>query len=130
MLLKPSKQSVKTFLAKIRETIKGSGSMTAGDMIYRLNQQIKGWCMYHRHASSKRTFVYVDARIFRMLWKWCRRRHRKKSAEWIKKRYFERVGENRNILVSSLATLGGLARRVAELDVGTTLPRAHHFGHR
>ena len=31
---------------------------------------------------------------------------------------YERVGENRNILVSSIETLGGLARRVAELDVG------------
>ena len=43
---------------------------------------------------------------------------------------YERVGENRNILVSSIETLGALARRVAELDVGAALPRAHHFGHR
>jgi len=43
---------------------------------------------------------------------------------------YERVGENRNILVSSIETLGALARRVAELDVGASLPRAHHFGHR
>ena len=43
---------------------------------------------------------------------------------------YERVGENRNILVASLETLGALARRVAELDVGAALPRAHHFGHR
>jgi error-prone DNA polymerase len=43
---------------------------------------------------------------------------------------YERVGENRNILVSSIETLGSLARRVAELDVGSALPRAHHFGHR
>jgi error-prone DNA polymerase len=43
---------------------------------------------------------------------------------------YERVGENRNILVSSIETLGALARQVAELDVGAALPRAHHFGHR
>ncbi len=43
---------------------------------------------------------------------------------------YERVGENRNILVTSIETLGALARRVAELDVGAALPRAHHFGHR
>ena len=41
---------------------------------------------------------------------------------------YERVGENRNILVTSVETLGALARRVAELDVGAALPRAHHFG--
>jgi error-prone DNA polymerase len=43
---------------------------------------------------------------------------------------YERVGENRNVLVGSVETLGGLARRVAELDLGASLPRAHHFGHR
>ena len=64
VLIKPSKRSVKTFLAKIQETIDDSGSMTAGDLIRRLNQQIKGWTMYHRHAVSKRTFQAVDHRIF------------------------------------------------------------------
>ena len=53
VLIKPSKRSVKTFLSKIQETIDNSGSMTAGDMIWRLNQQIKGWTMYHRFAVSQ-----------------------------------------------------------------------------
>jgi error-prone DNA polymerase len=43
---------------------------------------------------------------------------------------YERVGENRNILVAGIETLGPLARQVAESDVGAALPRAHHFGHR
>ena len=56
VLIKPSKRSVKTFLAKIQENDRQLGGMTAGDLIRRLNQQIKGWTMYHRHAVSKRTF--------------------------------------------------------------------------
>jgi error-prone DNA polymerase len=43
---------------------------------------------------------------------------------------YERVGDNRNLLVASLETLGPLARRIAEQDVVQALPRAHHFGHR
>ncbi|WP_411277467.1 DNA polymerase III subunit alpha [Gaiella sp.] len=43
---------------------------------------------------------------------------------------YERVGENRNILVSSIETLVALARQIADLDVGAALPRAHHFGGR
>jgi error-prone DNA polymerase len=43
---------------------------------------------------------------------------------------FERVGENRNVLVSKLESLSALARRVADGDVAVALPRAHHFGHR
>jgi error-prone DNA polymerase len=43
---------------------------------------------------------------------------------------FERRDRNMNVLVDGLDTLGPLARQVAELDVGESLPRAHHFGHR
>jgi RNA-directed DNA polymerase len=92
VLTKPSKQSVKTFLAKIQATIDDSSSKTAGNLIWRLNQQIKGWTMYHRYAASKRTFTTVDDRIFRKLMRWCRRRHPNKSAKWIKERYFQREG--------------------------------------
>jgi error-prone DNA polymerase len=40
---------------------------------------------------------------------------------------FERIKENRNIVVDSLESLGPLARRVANGDVGAALPSAHHF---
>jgi error-prone DNA polymerase len=44
---------------------------------------------------------------------------------------YERIKENRNVLVSRLESLGPLARRVAENDtVWESLPRPHSFGHR
>jgi error-prone DNA polymerase len=43
---------------------------------------------------------------------------------------YERIGENRNIVVAALESLGPLARRIADSDVGAALPAAHHFGHR
>jgi error-prone DNA polymerase len=43
---------------------------------------------------------------------------------------FERIKENRNIVVETLESLGPLARRIAASDVGAALPAAHHFGHR
>ena len=102
VLTKPSKRSVKTFLTKIKETIDSSGSQTAGEMIRRLNQQIKGWTMYHRYAASQRTFTYVDHRIFQMVWRWCRRRHRKKSRKWIKKKYFQQDGQRHWVFTGTL----------------------------
>ena len=102
VLTKPSKQSVKTFLTKIQETIDRSGSQTAGEMIRRLNQQIKGWTMYHRYAASNRTFTYVDYRIFQMVWRWCRRRHRNKSRKWIKEKYFQRDGHRHWVFTGTL----------------------------
>jgi RNA-directed DNA polymerase len=101
VLIKPSSRNVQTFLTQIRETIQNSGSQTAGEMIQRLNQQIKGWTMYHRYASSQRTFSHVDYRIFQMVGRWCRRRHSKKSGKWIKKKYFRQEG-NRHWVFTGL----------------------------
>jgi error-prone DNA polymerase len=43
----------------------------------------------------------------------------------------ERSGRNLNVLVSTLESLGPLAREIAgEAEVQSALPRAHHFGHR
>jgi len=94
VIIKPSRRNVKTFLTKIQETIDHSGSRTAGDMIWRLNQQIKGWTMYHRFVVSGCTFAAVDNRIYWSLRRWCRKRHRNKSWGWIKKKYFQRAGDN------------------------------------
>jgi error-prone DNA polymerase len=43
---------------------------------------------------------------------------------------FERIKDNRNIVVETLESLGPLARRISQADVGGALPAAHHFGHR
>jgi RNA-directed DNA polymerase len=112
VLTKPSSQSVKTFLTKIQETIDRSGRQTAGEMIRRLNQQIKGWTMYHRYAASQRTFAYVDHRIFQMVWRWCRRRHPKKSGKWIKTTYFQRDGHRHWVFTGTLWNQKGQGRPI------------------
>src|SRR5437867_13319376 len=44
---------------------------------------------------------------------------------------FEQLGRNRNIVIEKLETLAPLAREVPnEAEVVSSLPRAHHFGHR
>ena len=119
VLTKPSKRSVKTFLTKIRETLDRSGSQTAGEMIQRLNQQIKGWTMDHRYAASKRTFKYVDDRIFRMVWRWCRRRHPKKNGKWIKKKYFQQDGHRHWVFTGTLLNKTGQGRPIQLMSAAT-----------
>jgi RNA-directed DNA polymerase len=57
-------------------------------LIERLNAKIKGWALYHRHASSGRTFSRVDHQIHQAVWRWCRRRHPQRTACWLRKKYF------------------------------------------
>jgi RNA-directed DNA polymerase len=92
MLIKPSKKNVKTFLANIREIIKGNKQATAYNLIRMLNPKIRGWANYHRHIASKKTFVRVDDAIFKCLWQWAVRRHPKKSRRWIAAKYFGTTG--------------------------------------
>jgi len=46
------------------------------------------WANYHQHCAAKETFDRVDHEIWRALWQWARRRHPKKSRDWVKKHCF------------------------------------------
>lgn len=95
LIIKPSPKSVKAFLKKIREVIKGNKQATAGNLILKLNPIIRGWANYHQHVVSKKTFNKVDHAIFKTLWSWAKRRHGNKSSDWIKNKYFP-TGQGRN----------------------------------
>ncbi|GHO50336.1 group II intron reverse transcriptase/maturase [Ktedonospora formicarum] len=92
VLTTPSKKNVKTFLKRIRETIESFKGDTAGQLIVTLNPMIRGWANYHRFGASKKTFNSVDCAIYKKLWQWARRRHPKKSATWVRKKYFTTQG--------------------------------------
>jgi len=93
LLIKPSRKNLRAFLHKVRNTISGNKTVTAGLLIYMLNPVLRGWANYHRHIVAKETFNYVDYRVWKMLWKWCRRRHKNRRFHWVKSKYFKTVGK-------------------------------------
>jgi RNA-directed DNA polymerase len=93
LLIRPSQDSVKAHLAKVRGIIKANQQAPAGHLIAQLNPVIRGWARYHRHVVSKDTFSSVDDAIFRALWRWAKRRHPKKGARWVRQKYFRRSGD-------------------------------------
>jgi RNA-directed DNA polymerase len=72
----------------VRSIVKEHRQATAGDLIWHLNPLIRGWALYHRHQASKATFKRVDHVIFWRLWRWAKRRHPRKNAGWVRKKYF------------------------------------------
>lgn len=88
LIIKPSKKSVKAFLGEIRNTIRANKQMTQKELIRILNPKVTGWANYHRAVSSAYTFKTVSHQIWQALWRWCKRRHPKKSLKWIKSKYF------------------------------------------
>lgn len=93
LLVKPSKQNVQTFLNKVRQTIRAHRADKTIFLIYRLNDMIRGWAMYHRMDNAKATFRQVDNQIWNMLWKWALRRHPNKSPKWVKQHYYTTEGK-------------------------------------
>jgi len=86
--VKPSKKNTHEFLEKVRGIIDANKSVSQTRLIALLNPVIRGWANYHQHCAAKETFDRVDHEIWRALWQWARRRHPKKSRDWVKKHCF------------------------------------------
>ncbi len=106
-LIKPAQKNMRAFLQKVKGVLNGNKSASAGNLIAVLNPIIRGWANYHRGVVAKETFNYVDYRIWKMLWQWCKRRHNNRRKRWIKNKYFKSNG-TRNWLFQGVASSGQL----------------------
>jgi RNA-directed DNA polymerase len=92
LLIKPSKKNIKAFLDEARETIKNNPSCRQEELIRWLNAKITGWVNFHKFNVSAKAFEHVDYQIWKALWQWAKRRHKKKGHKWIAARYWHRIG--------------------------------------
>lgn len=93
LLIKPSKESIKSVTRKLSGIISKDGrGMPQDELIIRLNQVIRGWSNYHMHAVSKQIFKYLDYVMYKLLVRWAKRRHSRKSTRWCTQRYWHEYG--------------------------------------
>ncbi|WP_052405868.1 group II intron maturase-specific domain-containing protein [Paraburkholderia heleia] len=91
-MIKPSKKNIKAFLHKFREIVKSNKTLRQDKLIRWLNPIVYGQANYHRHVVAKHIFRKVNHKIRQTLWRWAVRRHPKKNAGWIRKKYFRTQG--------------------------------------
>lgn len=70
LLIKPTRQSVRSVLEKARQRIRSSYGTSAATLIRKLNPILQGWANYHRHVVSKRIYSRTDQYIRAMLVRW------------------------------------------------------------
>jgi RNA-directed DNA polymerase len=87
-LIKPQKDKVLAFLADLRFWLNKHKQVKADVVIKHFNKILPGWSTHYSHAVSKQVFFYVASEIWKMLWRWCLRRHPNKGKHWIAKKYF------------------------------------------
>ncbi|KJV79875.1 HNH endonuclease family protein [Rickettsia hoogstraalii str. RCCE3] len=91
LLVKPSKDTIKSFKKRIMIEWKRSFAWGIDRIIENLNPRIMGWCSYFNKVVAKRTFIQLDR------WMWMRqarfacRRHPNKYWKWLKEKYWGRI---------------------------------------
>lgn len=125
ILIKPSKKNTKSFLDKIRETIKQNPTMPAGELIRILNPIIRGWANCHRHIVAKVAFNSVDSVIYQCLWNWAKRRHPRKSLKWTGKKYFSTFGNDNWVFSGEIKGRDGQTKIVRLMNAASVKIERH-----
>ena len=118
LLIKPSKNSKKAFMKKIRDIIGNNKTATQEMLIRKLNPIIRGWVNYHRFAVSSETFGWIDYQIFKALWSWAKRRHKRKGGKWIAAKYWHSI-DRRNWTFAADISKSGEETRYLSLEYAT-----------
>jgi hypothetical protein len=83
-----SKSTVKIYLFQLKKVIRDNIAQTQECLMEKLSKQIlKGSSLFNM-PWNKNLFKYYDFILLKQLWRWCSRRHPKKSRRWILKKYF------------------------------------------
>jgi RNA-directed DNA polymerase len=99
-LTKPGKDSVKGIFTNISECVTNHKAVSQEELIRMITPKITGWANFFRHSAAKQTFSLLDNKVYKLLWRWAKRRHPRKGAHWIKAKYFKTKG-NRHWVFST-----------------------------
>lgn len=92
LLITPCKKNVEAFYRKVKEVIDTHKTVRQERLIRLLNPILRGWALYHQPVVAKKAFNRMDHLVFRAVWRWAKRRHPSKRADWIRKRYYRSTG--------------------------------------
>jgi RNA-directed DNA polymerase len=95
LLIRPSKDSVKSVTEKLKEVIVKHRGSQAAVLIRNLNPVITGWANYHKLVCSKSIFYKLDSILWRNIWNWARRRHNNLGYRKIVSLLFMAIGKRK-----------------------------------
>ncbi|AOY77259.1 group II intron reverse transcriptase/maturase [Clostridium formicaceticum] len=98
LIIKPSKNSIKSFKGKISDKTKMLYGKNIQTLINTLNPIIIGTANYWSSVVSKEVYTAMDNYVWVNVYRFLRRLHPKKSWKWIKEKYFkpDKTGQSKN----------------------------------
>lgn len=91
---RPSMQGQKSHMREVKQKLNKLRAVRQDRVIEELNPLIKGWSRYYVPGVSSSIFRRMDHKLHIKLWRWAKRRHSRKSAGWIKAKYFRKYGND------------------------------------
>lgn len=125
LLIKPSKKNAKAFYRKVKEVISGHKTVRQGDLIDLLNPMLRGWANYHSPVVAKKAFSCMDHLLFRAIRRWSKRRHPKKTVDWVRKKYYHSVELRNWVFAGPTVDRNGKWRTATLLTLADTPIRRH-----
>ena len=95
-LIKPSKESLIKIRRRTKAELRALRGHPTSTVLGRLNPIIRGQAAYYRIGVSSAAFHSLDHHLWRALYTWALRQHRRKNRTWVKNRYFGRHHQDRN----------------------------------
>ena len=86
----PQKSKFKTICKKIRNTFHFNLNDDAYTLVTKLNPIIRGWCDYFKYGQSVACRKKLEYYLYKLCWKWARRKHRRWGLKRIAAKYFLR----------------------------------------
>jgi RNA-directed DNA polymerase len=93
VLVKPTKDGIKSFKSKIKEIFKQYRSSSLELLIDKLNPVIRGWGYYYRFVNSKVIFAKLDQYIWYKSCNWVKRLHQRRKITKYYKKYFKSISD-------------------------------------
>lgn len=95
VVTQPSKDAVRRIRERLRTEVKTLNGANAAAVLKTLTPIVRGWATYYRGVMSSKIFGSLDTYVWKLTFKWARRRHPNKSRGWVRARYFGAFNKSR-----------------------------------
>jgi RNA-directed DNA polymerase len=86
--IRPARGNIEKIKDELREVFQRRLHHEPKLMVMEINAKIRGWAGYYRPVDSRRTFRKLDEFLWHRSWRYAKRKHPQKNADWLKKKYF------------------------------------------
>jgi RNA-directed DNA polymerase len=84
----PSRKALAAVMAKVKTQCRKTGtSLSLDTLLISINQMVRGWCVHFQPGVSSATFQYLSSYVWKRVFTWIRRKHRRSSWKELRRRY-------------------------------------------